>query len=313
MPLGSQNSPRQTTISYLLITLLVFIAAAVGVKQRFFQKTASQDTILSDNLFGEDFSSAGDVETYNSDNLYEKIDGRDDLYLSNGFISLQCRRFADKSMKDRRAEIYLYDMGSAENAFAVYSLQKRSESTPLGWAQFGYSVSDSVYTAFGKYYVEISLSSEDKSLLAAAQNAAKQLSSTLSAGKTKLLLVDLFPTENLVADSFTFINADAFGASCLKNIFTAEYKINGNSITAYLTKNSPADTFAKYYRFLVDNGGKELRHNIKLPDCKAVELFGTNEILFSTGNYFAGVRGSAPLEDLQKSAEKIIESLSKQK
>jgi len=303
----------QTVISYLLIFLFILAAIAIGIKQQFYEKSVLGDTILSDGLFGTNFSPAGDVETYNSDNLYEKIDGKADLYLNNGFVSLQCRRFADKSKKDSWAEVYLYDMTNGENAFAVYSLQKRSESTPLDWAQFGYSTSDSVYAAFGKYYTEILLSSENNTLLASAQNAAKNLSSAISAGKTEIPFLNLFPTENLVNDSFKFINADAFGCSDLENIFAAEYKINGNNITAYLTKNRPADTFAKYYRFLTDNGAKELRHNIKLPDCKAVELFGTNEIFFRTGGYFAGVRGSAPIEDLQKLAEKLIVSLSRQK
>jgi hypothetical protein len=83
----------------------------------------------------------------------------------NGFISLQCRRFTNSSAKNRWAEVYLYDMADAQNAFAVYSIQKRSESTPLNWAQFGYSVPDSVYIATGKYYIEILLSSEDATTL----------------------------------------------------------------------------------------------------------------------------------------------------
>jgi hypothetical protein len=308
MPKAIRNNQRQTVISYFIIILLILIAAAVGLKQRFFQRFIPDQTVLSDSLFGTDFSPAGEVVTYNSDNLYEKIDGKADLYLNNGFISLQCRRFTDKSAKDRWAEVYLYDMANSENAFAVYSLQKRSGSSPLNWAQFGYSTSDSVYAAFGKYYIEILLSSEDKPLLAAAQNAAKQLSSALSAGRTEIWVLHFFPAENRVNDSFKFIKADAFGCSDLANIFTAEYKINGNSITAYLTQNRPAETFTKYSRFLTDNGAKELHHNIKLPDCRAVELFGTNEIFFSTGDYFAGVRGSAPMEDLQQLAKKLMEN-----
>lgn len=312
MPQPNRNSRRQTIISCLIIIILVLIAVAIGFKQNSYQKSGSDRTIISDNLFGSDFSPAGEIENYNRHNLYIKIDGRADLYLNNGFASLQCRRFVNKSDKNAWAEVYLYDMAKGENAFAVYSLQKRSESTPLDWAQFGYSTSDSIYAAFGKYYVEIILSSEDKSLLASAQNAAKKLFSSLSAGKTQMPIFDLFPTENLVPDSFTSINADAFGCSDLKNIFTAEYKINGNTVTAYLSKNNPAETFAKYYRFLIDNGGKDLP-NIEIAGAKAVELFGINEIFFVTGDYFAGVRGSAPIEDLQKLARKLTESLSRQK
>ncbi|MGB8226115.1 MAG: DUF6599 family protein [Sedimentisphaerales bacterium] len=313
MPQSTRNSLRQTVISWFLLILLVLIAVAIGFKQKSYQKPGSDSAILSADLFAGNFTAAQDIENYNSKSLYEKIDGKDDLYLSNGFISLQCRRFTDNSVKDREAEVYLYDMADGENAFAVYSLQKRPDSTSLDWTQFGYATSDSVYAAFGKYYMEIILSSQDNSLLTSALNAAKKLSSAISAGKTQMPVFDLFPTENLIADSFKFINADAFSCSDLKNIFTANYKISGNDITAYLSKNSPADTYAKYYRFLIDNGAKDLQHNIKLPDSKAVELFGTNEIFFVTGGYFAGVRASAPIDDLQKLAEKLIENLPKQK
>jgi len=321
MPEIANHSRTQTIISYALIILLVLIAAAVGLKQQFYESFTSEppdstpagntkNTILSDNLFGSDFTPAGQIETYNSANLYEKIDGKADLYLNNGFASLQCRRFSGKSVKDRWAEVYLYDMADGENAFAVYSLQKRSEGVPLDWAQFGYSTSDSAYAAAGRYYIEIFLSSEDDSLLASAKSAARKLASAVSFGKTEIPILNLFPADNLVNDSFKFIRADAFGCSDLENIFTAEYKINGNSITAYLTKNRPADTYAKYYRFLLDNGANRLQNNLMLPDSGAVELFGTNEIFFSTGGYFAGVRGSATIEDLQQTAVKLLKSLS---
>ncbi|MGA2914580.1 MAG: DUF6599 family protein [Sedimentisphaerales bacterium] len=323
MPQFIQNHRRQTIISCLIIVSLILIAVAVGLKQKFYQKPASDSltepkataaqTILSADIFDSNFSPVGDTETYNSHNLYEKIDGRDDLYLGNGFISLQYRRFADKSAKNQEAEVYLYDMASAENAFAVYSLQKRSESTPLDWAQFGYSTPDSVYAAFSKYYVEIILSSENNALLTSAQNAAKKLSSAVSAGKTVMPVFDLFPAENLVTDSFKFINADAFGCSDLKNIFTAEYKINNNLITAYIRKTDPGQLYEKYYHFLIDNGAEELSLNYKLPAYRAYNLFGTNEIFFFTREYFAGVRGPAPIKDMQIVFEKLFESLSSQK
>ena len=323
MPQSVRNSRRQTIISYLIIIFLISIAVAVCFKQKYYQKPVSDSltgpkaapapTILSADLFAGNFTAAENVETYDSNNLYEKIDGKADLYLNNGFISLQCRRFVNKSKKDAWAEVYLYDMANGENAFTVYSLQKRSESTPLDWAQFGYSTPDSVYAAVGKYYVEIVLSSDEASLLDASQTAAKTISSKVPAGKTVMPVFGLFPTENLVADSFKFINADAFSCSDLKNIFTADYKINNNSITAYICKTAPAETYEKYYRFLIDNGATELQLNIKIPAFKAVQLFGSNEIFFVTRDYFAGIRGSAPVEDMQKLTEKLIESLSKQK
>ncbi len=59
MPQSVQKNHRQTIISYALIILLILIAAAIGLKQQSYEKTASQDIILSDNLFGSDLPPAG--------------------------------------------------------------------------------------------------------------------------------------------------------------------------------------------------------------------------------------------------------------
>jgi hypothetical protein len=311
------GTKKQTIISCLIVVALIIIAVAIGFKQNNFTyfnaniaAEAEKTAFLIDSLFGEGFASAGNVENYNSDNLYEKIDGKADLYLSNGFLSLQTRRFAESSSSENWAEVYFYDMGKPENAFAVYSTQKRSDSASLNWTQFGYSVSDSVYVVFGRYYVEIFLSSDSGKILSSAVSAAKRISSAVSADKTEMPVMEVFPTENLVADSFKFISADAFGCSDLKNIFTSEYNIDDKTITVFLSTNAPAETYDKYYRFLLDNGGEELPHNLTIKNCKAVNLFGSVELFFYTNNYFAGVRSEAAIENLKPIAEKVFKKIS---
>jgi len=315
-----KQNPKQSIISCLIIAALVIIAVAIGFKQNYFTQfnadiaDAANETekavFLTDSLFGEGFAPAAGVENYNSDNLYEKIDGKADLYLTNGFLSLQTCRFAENSSLENWAEVYFYDMGKPENAFAVYSTQKRSDAASLNWTQFGYSVSDSVYVMFGKYYVEIFLSAEDGKLLNSAESAGKRISSAVSAGKSDMPLMDVFPTENLVADSFKFISADAFGCSDLKNIFTSKYNIGDKTITVFLSTNAPAETYDKYYRFLLDNGGEELAHGLTVKNCKAVNLFGSIELFFYTDKYFAGVRGETEIENLRPIAEKLFKKIS---
>jgi hypothetical protein len=302
-------SRKQSTISVIVIMLLFCIAAAIGFKQQYYH---TEDTILKNTLFGVQFSPTDDVENYNSSNLYEKINGKADLYLNNGFISLQCRRFADNSSPDNWLEVYLYDMGNLDNAFAVYSMQKRAESTPLNWTQLGYSTSDAIYVVAGQYYIETVTSANNPELFKAAADGVAGLAKSISSGKDEIPGKNLFPPENLVADSFKFISADAFGSD-LQNIFAAEYKIGENTVTAYLCKDSSGEKYKSYYQFLLDNGGTEIKIDSQLPNVKAVELFGTTDIIFKAGSYFAGVRGTAPLNILEQTSAKLFESLSKQK
>lgn len=302
-------SRKQSIISNIVIMLLFCIAVAVGFKQQYY---LTEETSLKNTLFGSQFMPTDDVENYTASNLYEKIDGKADLYLNNGFISLQCRRFADTSAADKWLEVYLYDMGNLDNAFAVYSMQKRAESTPLDWTQLGYSTPDAIYAVAGQYYIETVLAVNAPDLFKAASSGIAELAKSFSSGKDQIPGKSLFPTENLVADSFKFISADAFGSD-LQNIFAAEYKIGENTITAYLCKDARGEKYKSYHQFLLDNGGTELKTELRIPEVKAVELYGTTDIIFKAGNYFAGVRGSAPISILEQTAQKLFEELSKAK
>jgi hypothetical protein len=99
----------------------------------------------------------------------------------------------------------------------------------------------------------------------------------------------------------------------MENIFSAAYSVNSNNLTAFIS-DTQDDSLAqvlleKYHSFLIENGGTELPHNIDMPGSKAVELFGTTDILFRYKNFFVGVRGSAPIEDLTKLAISFKNSL----
>ncbi|OHB52787.1 MAG: hypothetical protein A2Y12_12970 [Planctomycetes bacterium GWF2_42_9] len=303
-------SKKQTIISYFIILVLIGIATAIGIKQQSYYKAEDNvDTILKTNLFGGKYTT-GNIENYLAGNLYEKINGKADLYLNNGFLSMQTRKYSKTSDEGKWAEVFLYEMGTSENAFAVYSMQQRAESEPLWWAQFGYATSDGLYLMAGKYYIEVLFSGEDKTLLDNASEVMKYLTETISSGKVEIPYVNLFPKENLQARTFRYISADAFGSE-LKNIFAAEYTINDNTITAFMCKDSGGENFNSYYKFLIDNGGTELKDDIGIAGSKAVDLFGTTDVIFKSGEYFAGVRGSAPINDIKQAANKFFEGLSK--
>lgn len=313
-----RRNRTHTAISYLILLVLIVIFIAVIKKQKHYyvptaqvpQKSApampKTQAWLDERLFGTDFAPASEIETYSAGNLYEKINGKADLYLQNDFASLQSRRYRSGASPQDWAEVYVYDMAKAKNAFAVYSGQMRSTRQPLGWTQFGYKTSDSIYLASGNYYFEIILSSDSTELLQTAEFASKQLASLAAKEPFEPFAIHFFPKENLVADSFRLIRKDVFGCAEMENIFAAAYTIGGSNLTAFIAdtqdSNSAQALMEKYHGFLIENGGTELPHNIDMPGSKAVELFGTTDILFRYKNFFAGVRASAPLEDLTKLA-----------
>ncbi|MFA5292027.1 MAG: DUF6599 family protein [Phycisphaerae bacterium] len=329
MPEAINKNRTHTIISYIILFVLIIIFIGIITKQKHYYVPAAPTTAntasenksvtpktqdwLNQQLFGADFKPANEVESYNADNLYEKIDGKADLYLQNEFVSLQCRRYSSKQSDQEWAEVYVYDMAKGKNAFAVYSGQKRRKSQPLGWAQFGYKTKDAVYSASGNFYFEIILSSDANQLLDSAESAAKQLTGFALKEPSEPFAINFFPKDNFVFDSLKLIKEDAFGCAEMKNIFTAAYSISGNDMTVFIAdmpdSSSAQVLFDKYYNFLIENGGTEPANNIDIPGSKAVELFGTTDIIFRYENYFAGVRGSGPIGNLTNLAVLFKNSL----
>ena len=56
-------------------------------------------------------------EAFDAQTLSDKINGKAELYLSAGFVSLRSQRFKDKNGLDFWVEVYVYDMDKGQNAF----------------------------------------------------------------------------------------------------------------------------------------------------------------------------------------------------
>ena len=59
-------------------------------------------------------------EAFTPDNLWEKINGQAEMYLSAGFVSLQSQWFVESEDPASIIELNIYNMGDGLNAFSVY-------------------------------------------------------------------------------------------------------------------------------------------------------------------------------------------------
>ena len=124
----------------------------------------------------EGFTPLAPGESFGPDNLSDKIDGKAELYLPAGFKEMSCRKFGLGAADKAYVEVFLYDMGSASHAFAVFSGQRRSGSTSLPLTANAYATPNALFFTRGRYYVEI-----------VADRASESLQSSLMAYATALL------------------------------------------------------------------------------------------------------------------------------
>jgi hypothetical protein len=245
-------------------------------------------------------------ETFTPDNLSDKINGKAELYLSAGFNRLDSQRFTDRRNPDRWMEIFIYDMGNSENAFAVYSGQQRDDAAPIDLGPLSYATGNALYLAHGPYYIEFIGSEAASEMLQAMRKMLELYINDTPVESAPIAGKNIFPAKGLDPDSITLIPTDAFGYSGFNQIFTAEYNLSNNELTAFVSRReSPEDAVRLaegYYRFLLRFGGKDASIDNKLMPEKAfmIEILDSYEVFFTYGNYIAGVHEAAdPAEALE--------------
>jgi len=312
---SDRSKKLETAIGICLLTILFLIAITILIKQsdydmgRFgIEKAVGEPEPIKAKLLS--LVPAGfemlSEEVYLADNLFEKINGKAPLYIESGFEKLFTQRFINKKNEDLWMELFVFDMAALKNAFSVYSVQRRPDVEFLPDIQFGYKTTDSPYFVHGKYYIEFIASSKSDELFKAMMEVAHNIQTNLPVDKyTEIPELTLFPQENLVTDSPKLYLASAFGFEKFTDIFTAQYKLGDETITAFFGKrpdSKDAQLAAKsYYNFLLENGG-ELKPAInKILEGKVIDFYDTTEIVSSAGPFVYGIHEA----ESQQSAEKI--------
>ena len=275
----------------------------------------------------EALSPLSPAEHFDAVTLSDKIDGKAELYLPSGFKSMDCQRF-----KARNSEIWLetfiYDMGAPENAFSVFSRQRRDDVTLLDLTPYAYKTENAIFLTQGRFYVEMIASAPE----AAAVEWMVELARTFiedhpEVAPKKLAVPDLFPPASdaghLMPDkeSITLITTDAFGFDRFDQVYTVGYHVNGTAVSAFISqRGSEAEAeklAAEYTGFLKTFGGSavDVPADLLKADEKngmiihAVTIMDTVEIVFSVGPFLAGVREAEDIRSAQALASALMTSL----
>jgi hypothetical protein len=321
MSVPGREKRLESVISICLLAVLILIGAGVFVKQSNYsvsqysiqhQSDISQSPI-SDGLTPAGFEILSKAESYNADNLYEKIDGKAPLYLEAGFKELSTQRFAETSDPNLWMELYIYDMGNIKNAFSVYSVQRRDDCEAFPTIPFAYKTDNALYFVDGKYYIEIVGSSKSGELFKATAEVAQRVKTNLVVDlNASIAELAFFPQENLVPGSMKLYVVNAFGFEKLTDIFTARYKLGNETVTAFLSKRTDskdAETIAeRYCSFLIENGAV-IKNTEKTLAGKVMDSYGTTEIVFTAGPFVAGVHEAEDQQAAEKMAEILINKL----
>ncbi len=328
---GKKSTTRQQTLlSVIILSVLTVIGIAIFISQRHFspailkrdelRQTPDPNRPASTPAGFEAFvplpqglSPFTAPEIFESENLSDKIDGKAELYLSSGFVRLVSQRFRDEKAPDVWIEAYVYDMANGRNAFAVFSSQRREDAEALDLTPYAYRTPNAIFLVHGRYYLELIASEATDRVRPRLETLAAAFIHNTPAEAIQIAEQELFPSEDLVAGSITLISSDAFGYERLNQVYTAEYRLNDESLTAYLSRRQTPDQAeeiaAAYGKFLIAFGGQTIEQQIPLKNAQFIEILDTYEIIFSCGPFLAGVREATTRDQAVKLAIQLFNQI----
>ncbi len=256
------------------------------------------------------FTPLAPVESYNPDNLSDKIDGKAELYLSAGFKEMSCRSFG-LGAGGRGACGRL----SLRYGFSPKCLCRVQRPTPSRFPQQSPDRQCLCHEPMpcssprgGFTWRSWPTGPRRRCKSPWRLTPRRSWPSFPPQGETKNQAA-LFPKEGLALDTVRLSAADTFGLEGLNNVLTGEYSLKGGKATAFMAqRDTPEQAQAeakRYLDFLAANGYQKVQAPAPAGDIPVLVLDNSFEIVFVEGRTLAGVHDATSLAAALELAAKL--------
>jgi hypothetical protein len=196
-----------------------------------------------------------DIEVFNRDNLYERINGAAPLFLENNFQEMTSLVY---TKGDDYITIQAYRHVSLDDAFGMYASERSSDMTHypgIGGEAQGDEYALSFFA--GTIYVKMSASNEGEEINAAMKEIAQGLAEKIDPNAGYPTIFNVFPKEGLIPHTEAYITQNYIGHEFLKPAYTADYNLADKKIQAFVINGKTAEGAQKmvedYFKFTKQN------------------------------------------------------------
>lgn len=180
---------------------------------------------------------SGEVEVFNPDNLFDRINGAAPLFLENNFremASMEYKKGADY------ITIQAYRHATPEDAFGMYSSERSSdlEFLPVGGEAQGDKTN--LYFFAGNMYLKM-WSNASGDVSKELQVIGKALAEKIDAGAGYPPVIRLFPEQGKIPYSAAYITSNYIGHEFLRAVYTMKYEKDGQSFQLFVLDGGSPD------------------------------------------------------------------------
>jgi hypothetical protein len=286
---------------------------------------------LSDLPQGWIVAKSGDkhLETFNADNLFEKIDGRAESFIQYNVKGMAYTYYHPEGDEGSEAQLYIFEMADPLKAFGKFGSEKPDGAAAIPVGTEGYISAGSTFFFLGKYYTQIVTTKDDAKLAAFSLDIAKKVAASIkaagggknadaAAGKAQASLEDLFSLLPAVSNRSTpkYVTQDVFGYSFLTDVFLADYKEGEiqwqGFLRPYESPEAAKAVFEKYQTEVKRDGAQIKKVSAPGADEMIVATnIGLIDAIFLKGNVLGGVNGSTDAAKAESFAKDFVKGLPK--
>lgn len=195
------------------------------------------------------------VEVFDSDNLFERINGAAPGYFLFGFRELTVFVYNRDGSDDQRPyiTIQIYRHATADDAFGIYASERPMESTFLSIGAEGYQESSMINFFVDDLYVKMDSPSADDDVVKTVRQIAQRLEQNLNPRPDFPKQLQSLPVDNRIPHSELYIPSGFLGHDFLNQAFTATYRVADKKYQLFIIDTGSVDqakeTLTKYFRF----------------------------------------------------------------
>ncbi|WP_422930328.1 DUF6599 family protein [Singulisphaera sp. PoT] len=270
------------------------------------------------------------IETFNAENLFEKIDGRAESFVQYDVKGMAYTNYHPAGDDSNEIQLYIFEMGDTLKALGKYGSEKPDEAKTLPLGAAGYSAAGSTLFYSGPYYTQMVSTTDDPKFAAFALELAKRIAATqqpkeapTAAGPAGAETAKTSSTPEAVfallpaaegRSAPKYVSQDVFGYSFLSDVFMADYREGEVTWQGFLRPYKDAKEAQAILEQYME-GAKKDGAEIKTVEAEGADKIivcsniGLTDVYFVKGNVVGGANGATDAKPAEAFARDLVKKL----
>ena len=251
------------------------------------------DDNLVKDLAPAGWKQVGPIEHYNVAALYNKINGRSELYMAYDVLGLSWVSFVEEGNNDNFVDLFVYDMRTPKNGFGIYSVERDPGQAASDLGRLSYQTGSNFYFWKGNHYGYVNASRTNDDNSKAAHDVAAGLMPRLTDSDEKIEGLDWLPQEGLIQDTIQYFKADALSLDFLTDTFAGQYQVGDKKYRAFVSRrkddSEAAGIITAFGKYSADYAEKHETATVDGVEVSVADWGGVFDGVFHVGATVAGV------------------------